>query len=198
MTRLARALNQVGVALDELSREWALIGGLAVSALTEPRFTRDIDLAVVVHDDGDAEALTRSLGAKGFELQSIVEQEAANRLAMVRLAVPGDDSEGIVVDLLFASSGIENELVAAARRVEVMSGVTAPLPAIGHMIALKLLSQDERRPQDSMDLHALVGAATDLQLDQARKAIALITARAFHRGRDLAAALDSAIRGNQQ
>ena len=41
--------------LDEAELRWALIGGLAVSARAEPRFTRDVDVCVVVPDDATAE-----------------------------------------------------------------------------------------------------------------------------------------------
>lgn len=40
---------------------FALVGGLAVSARTEPRFTRDADLAVALASDAEAEALIREL-----------------------------------------------------------------------------------------------------------------------------------------
>ena len=43
-------------ALREVTGHLALIGGLAVSARTEPRFTRDADLAVAVTSDAEAEA----------------------------------------------------------------------------------------------------------------------------------------------
>jgi hypothetical protein len=42
----------------------ALVGGLAVSARTEPRFTRDADLAVAVASDAEAESLIRALYAE--------------------------------------------------------------------------------------------------------------------------------------
>jgi hypothetical protein len=48
-----------------------------------------------------------------------VEQEAVERLATVRLTVV-DDVEGPVIDLLFASSGIEREVVAAAESLELL------------------------------------------------------------------------------
>lgn len=51
MTALESTIRLVADALRELDRRWALVGGLAVSARAEPRFTRDIDLAVVVEDD---------------------------------------------------------------------------------------------------------------------------------------------------
>lgn len=37
-------------ALEERGRDFALVGGLAVSVRTEPRFTRDIDLVVAIDE----------------------------------------------------------------------------------------------------------------------------------------------------
>lgn len=45
-TRLAEALVQLQADLLDIGARWALIGGLAVSGRTEPRTTRDIDVAV--------------------------------------------------------------------------------------------------------------------------------------------------------
>jgi hypothetical protein len=46
--RLFETLGQLLSRLDEHGTSTALLGGLAVSAWTEPRFTRDVDLAVAV------------------------------------------------------------------------------------------------------------------------------------------------------
>lgn len=45
---LKDVLRTVVSELDGAGSPWALVGGLAVSARLEPRFTRDIDLAVSV------------------------------------------------------------------------------------------------------------------------------------------------------
>jgi hypothetical protein len=50
-------LRRIVADLAATSHARALVGGLAVSVRTEPRFTRDADLAVAVTDDADAEAL---------------------------------------------------------------------------------------------------------------------------------------------
>lgn len=189
MKRLIDAVAGIAQALDRHDRQWVLIGGLAVSALTEPRFTRDVDLAVIVDSDRDAEALIRSLRADGYELLALVEQEAVDRLATVRLRAPTEDPAGVVVDLLFASSGIEAEIVRAAGRAVIFTGVEVPLPAIGHLIALKVLSESERRLKDRQDLIALIGAADERELERAREAVELITVRGFNRGRVLSVAL---------
>jgi hypothetical protein len=50
----------------------ALVGGFAVSAGAEPRFTRDIDVAVMVDDGADSEGLVRSLLADRHRLLASV------------------------------------------------------------------------------------------------------------------------------
>lgn len=93
---------------------------------------------------------------------------------------------GPVIDLLFASSGIEREVVAAAEVLELLPSLTMPVARTGHLIALKVLSRDDvARPQDLGDLRALLLVATQIELTRAREAIALIAARGYRRGRDV-------------
>ena len=61
---------------------------------------------------------------------------------------------------------------------------------VGHLLAMKLLSQDERRPLDGADLDVLLGVADHAELERLRQAVSLIEVRGYHRGRDLGAALD--------
>lgn len=178
--------------LDALGVDHALVGGFAVSIRCEPRFTRDIDLVVAVAGDDGAETVVKALAQDGYEVLATVEHEGAGRLATVRLALgPGDD----VIDLLFASSGIEPEIAVAAQRIEVLPGLVLPVARVGHLIALKLLATDERtRPQDAVDLRALVEVAEVGDLELARHAVGLIEDRGYQRGRNLAAALDDLVR----
>ena len=70
MTALATALRDICRILTELRVPFALIGGLAVSARSEPRFTRDIDLAVAVSANA-VDSLGRSLVARGLEIDAL-------------------------------------------------------------------------------------------------------------------------------
>lgn len=188
MNRLEESLRRVFSDLSDLNRPSALVGGLAVSARTEPRFTRDVDVAVAVRDDTDAEQLIHALQERGYRAFGLVEQAATSRLAAIRLekAVEANDQGGDVVDLLFASSGIESEIVTAADNVEILPGVRVPVATTGHLIALKVLSQDdEKRPLDRADLLALLGVATKDDLAAARAALALIEKRGYSRGKPL-------------
>ncbi len=191
MNRLQTALARLAEVLTELNRHWALVGGLAVSAQAEPRFTRDIDVAVAVADDADAERLVHALTLRGFSIRATIEQTRASRLATIRLGAPASPRRGIVVDLLFASSGIEDLIVAEAERLEVIPGLTVPVARIGHLLATKLLARDDTsRPQDAADLAMLLAESNEAERARAVAALTEITRRGFHRGRDLMAAWD--------
>jgi len=144
---------------------------------------------VIVDDDSDGEGLVRSLLADRYRVLASVEQEETGRLATVRLASPLSGGD-VVVDLLFASSGIEPEIVRAAEVTEIVPGLSLPIATAGHLMALKVLARDDQeRPQDLVDLRALRAVATSDDYRVARDAVRLISARGFDRGRDLIAGL---------
>jgi hypothetical protein len=119
---------------------------------------------------------------RGYALASLVEQDYVNRLATARLVRPKVGTSSAFIDLLFANSGIEQEVVLGADRLEVLPGVFLPVASIGHLIALKALAG---RHQDLTDLGYLISAASDADLDEARASAAVIQERGFNRGQDL-------------
>ena len=134
----------------------------------------------------------RELMRLGYSILGALEHTDTGRLATVRLQPPG--SSGAVVDLLFASSGIEPEVVDAAEPLEILPGTTVPVATVGDLLALKILARDdETRPQDAGDIRGLVRAAKPGDLERARRSVSLIAERGFDRGRDLATLLTSAI-----
>ena len=191
MTPLESVLRRIHADLIDARVSCALIGGLAVSARTEPRFTRDADLAVALAGDAAAETLILDLRARDYLIDAVVEQHAVGRLATVRLIV-SQVPQAPVVDLLFASSGIEAEVVAEAEPLDLLPKLRLGVARTGHLIALKVLSRDdETRPQDLVDLRALLRVATSVELARARRALTLIAARGYHRGRDLLTEMSS-------
>ena len=190
MSVLGEALAVVASVLNEADRSWVVVGALAVSARTEPRFTRDIDVAVAVADDADAEAVVRRFTDRRFDVFSVVEQEATKRLATARLsglARPGEAS--VIVDLLFASSGIEPEVAQRAEVLSVLPGIEVPVARTGHLLALKVLARSESRPQDASDIQALLKVLDVSERGLAFEAASLIVSRGFARGKDLPAEL---------
>lgn len=194
MTELVRSLKQIVSDLAESNTRWALVGGLAVSAHVEPRMTRDVDVAIAVSNDQQAETCVVSLLRRGYTMESAIEQTSTQRLATVRLRPAMSGEFGAIVDLLFASSGIEPEIVDRARDLEILPNLVAPIASVGDLIAMKLLSRDDAtRPNDANDLRALVLAASTDELDIAREAAALVRERGFHRDRDLVKLLNEAV-----
>lgn len=184
--RLADVLRDVAAILQANSVDFALVGGLAVSVRTEPRFTRDVDIAVAVANDREAEAVVAQLGPR-YEPVAVLEQETLERMAAVRLARAGLAAAGVVVDLLFASSGVEREVVDAAEPLEVFTGLLVPVARTGHLLALKLLARDERRPVDTVDLQMLLAVADGEDRATAEQLVNTIMRRGAGRGRDLPA-----------
>ncbi|MFN0089736.1 MAG: nucleotidyl transferase AbiEii/AbiGii toxin family protein [Acidimicrobiales bacterium] len=190
MIDLEAQLRRIDAELCAIGAAFAVVGGLAVSVRAEPRLTRDADLAVAVNSDDEAEAVIRALSVRGYRVVALVEQEATGRLATVRLG--HGPMDGVVVDLLFASCGIEREIVAAAEQVAVVSGFVLPVASVGHLIAMKLLARDDRaRPLDADDLRSLRAIAQHKDWTVASDAVALIVERGYARGRDLRTALEA-------
>jgi Nucleotidyl transferase AbiEii toxin, Type IV TA system len=186
MNAIARALRGF-LAVKPAGFDTALVGGIAVSARSEPRFTRDVDFAVAVAGDEDAERYVFQLQQLGYEVKTTIEQNAAGRLSTVRLIQRGRKP---LLDLLFATTGIEAEIVAASTPLEVVQGIVTNVAQVGHLIAMKLVARDDTyRPQDQLDLQALANVATATEWARAEAAIQLISERGYARGRDLSAAL---------
>ncbi len=191
VTTVEQQLRQATGDVAEVGARFAVVGGLAVSARAEPRMTRDADLAIAVRDDEEAERIVLAMQARGYSVLAVVEQNATGRLSTVRLV----SAASVVTDLLFASSGIEPEIVERATAISVVPGLILPVASVGDLIAMKLLARDDRhRPADADDLRALREVATDEDWSVARHSVALIELRGFARERDLVALLDSLIR----
>ena len=192
MASVESELRNAAADLNTIGARWALVGGLAIATRAEPRFTKDLDFAVAVENDGEAEDVIHRLRAHGYEPREVLEQDYVERLSGVRLARGGSD---VIVDLLFASSGIENEIVASADRLEILPRLTVPVATTAHLIAMKVLAG---RSQDLTDLGYLIAGASPTDLDNAREAAKLIQARRFNRERDVTADLEQLIAESRQ
>jgi len=187
--RLADDLQAAGAA-------YALVGGLAIGARTGPRFTRDVDLAISVTTDDEAEQVLGQLIQRGYRPQAEINQDRADRLATMRLVAPfdtgADPEEGNpIADIICATCGIEPELVAAATPVTIAPKLTLPTARIPYLIAMKVLSESDERLQDRLDLQALLAAAAEEDHAAVPPLLELITQRGYHRGKDLQATLET-------
>ena len=183
------ALARAAAVLEQHVVGFALVGGLAVSVRGEVRFTRDVDLAISVANDQAVERVVLEFSADGYTPRALVEQDAVGRIATVRLLGP----DGITVDLLAASSGIEPEVVASAGPIEVAPGLTVAVARAEELIALKVLALSDKRPQDGIDLDGLLRTNPSVALERVRELLDLVTARGFARSQDLRAKLEAVL-----
>jgi hypothetical protein len=178
---------------DELARRgrrFALVGGLAVSVRAEVRFTRDVDLVVLVANDSEAESLIYDLRSAGYSAVASVEHETQHRLSTIRLMSPSR----VKVDLLFASSGIENEIVDGATPVDLGTAGTVPVASAEELLAMKILSMTDARLQDRIDAQRLLQFTPALDVSRVRERLARITSRGYAREQDLEAKLSVVLR----
>ena len=99
-----------------------------------------------------------------------------------------------MVELLFASSGIEPDIVEEAEVLDFSDTLALPVAQIGHLIAMKILSHDvTRRPQDRLDLSNLLKRCSPEQLELAMVSVRKIRERGFHGGKELGRLLEASI-----
>jgi len=181
-----RALGEIAVQIQRRGQAFALVGGLATSIRGEVRFTRDVDVAIAVSTDEEVERLVRDLAPEGYAVLALVEHDTRGRLATVRLRSP----VGVVVDLLAASSGIEREVVERAEGIAIDGVGTVPVARAEELLALKVLSMTDKRPQDRIDAANLLTVNARIDLAVVRELLGRITARGYHREQDLTAKLE--------
>lgn len=179
---LEQAVAAIADDLAALGRRFALVGGLAVSVRAEVRFTRDVDLAVPVAHDPAAEALVLALRARGYRPVASVEHvETKRRLATARLL----SALGVKIDLLFASSGIEEEIALRASELDLPRIGKIAVARAEELLAMKILSMTDARLQDRIDAQQLLRHNPAIDLGAVRADLGLIRGRGFDRGQNL-------------
>src|ERR1035438_7034335 len=84
MTTAESMLRVAAADLAAVRARWALIGGCGVSVRAAPRFTQDVDFAVAVAGDAEAEAVVLALRSRGYQPGIVLEQTYVDRMSTVR------------------------------------------------------------------------------------------------------------------
>lgn len=200
---LGRILNRSANDLDRIGARYACIGGLAVGARTTLRFTQDADLTIAVDSDEHAETITGYLIKSGYQVAMELDHKPTGRMGVVRLISPEaigpyENDETPLLDLLILSTGIEHETVAHSQPIEILSGVTIPTATVPYLLAMKVLSESDRRLQDRIDLQNLIAVATQQDLDTVPGLLDLINERGFANGKDLHVVFDQFVNQHRE
>jgi hypothetical protein len=197
--QIEKLLKRVVCDLKDQNVSFALVGGLAYGSRAEPRFTRAIDFTIAVSNDSEAEEVTAGLIRSGYLPRVELANRHTGELATFRMqhtkafdGVPADESP--FIDLLFSHCGIEHEIVQDATDTEPIAGLPIPTATVPYLVAMKLLSESDRRLQDRIDLQNLIAVASPDDLATVPPLLTLITQRGFNNGKDLQSVFDAFLR----
>ena len=179
LRRVTNDLHQTGVA-------WCLVGGLGTSVYAEPRTTKDIDVVVSVPNEQQADNLKDLLVTKGYTNPQLLMHTIPTRRMGWRVFIPPSREASIPLDILVTACGIEKNIVASATTIEILPGLSLPVATLGHLIAMKVLSQNSfDRLQDRVDLLALLRNATEQDRIVVERSLKEMVDRGFASGRNL-------------
>lgn len=138
-----------------------IIGGVAVSLLARPRFTRDVD-ALVWLDEGKWEGFIGSGAGFGFipRLKDALAFARKARMLLLNHAPTGMD-----VDITFGALPFEQEVIKRKMLFEEKS-FSIPLATPEDLIIMKAVSH---RPVDLIDIESLLDAQPRLNLRRIRR-----------------------------
>lgn len=179
--KLAETLAEATALLKANGWPFAVVGGLAASVRGEVRFTRDVDLAVSVRGDEEAEQVVHTFVRSGWDVVATVEQDAQARMATARLR----GSTDVVCDLMFATTGIEAEVVAAAEPVTILSRLVVRTATAESLLAMKVLSATDKRARDLADIQAILVNSAPIDSALVEDLLRLIEERGYARGQGL-------------
>lgn len=126
-----------------------LIGGLAVSQLSRPRLTADIDVLTYLEEDDRIPELLESASEAGFSSR-IQDAEAFARQNRILLLI--HDQSRIPVDLSLGMLPFEREVIQRSRIIQA-GDLQLPIPSVEDLIILKAVAH---RSVDLLDIEALL------------------------------------------
>ena len=152
---LTAALTRVIASLARKGFDFALAGGLAYSALVEPRATVDIDLLILAGAD-DLPALQTALGSC-FDSVSPHKEVMAFAKARIWRALGITGHREFLVDFILADTEYHRVALARKQTVE-FQGSALPIVTIEDLLLLKALAS---RPQDLVDITNIQAAYSE-------------------------------------
>lgn len=157
---LAETLRDLVAWLESENIPQAIIGGVAVALLAQPRVTQDID-AVLWLDTTEVESFLQTGAAYGFVPRI---SDAADFARTRRVILLQHQPTGVTVDLSCGALPFENELIARARTLTIGS-LKLRVATPEDLIIMKAVAH---RPRDIADIEAILNIEQHLDLARVR------------------------------
>jgi hypothetical protein len=150
-----RALQNL---IDRFEGQGIIIGGVAVSLLSEPRYTADVD-AVIFLSIRDLPRLLSAANEEGFEPRIPNVKAAARASRVVLLRYRGTK---ITADISLGALPFEREAIERSRLLNI-GKTKLRIPSVEDLIVMKAIAH---RPKDLLDIQSLIDA--NPKLDRGR------------------------------
>lgn len=151
-------------AFDDAGVSAVVVGGVAVSLLGRPRFTRDIDALVDLDEARWPDLVEAAHRARIVpRIEDALPFARRSRVLLLR-----HTPSQIDIDVILGGLPFERATVAAAQPRSV-GDLTVRLPRVEDLMIMKAVAQ---RPQDLLDLEGLMAAHPDADLALVRRWVA--------------------------
>jgi hypothetical protein len=141
--------------------EFLIIGGIAVSLLTRPRTTQDIDVLSMV-DESQWENFLETGRRFGFEarMADVLSFARKNRVLLLR-----HTKSGVNIDISFGYLPFEEESI-KRKAFHTLGTLHSPLPTPEDLIIMKMVAH---RPQDMIDVKTILQTYPKLDRKRVQK-----------------------------
>lgn len=126
---------------------YVVIGGIALQRWGEPRFTRDVDVTILINPGEEEITLKKILSAFSPRIPDAMEFALKNRICLVR------NKEGCEIDVSLGIPGYEEEVMNRAVEYELNEGCVVRICSAEDLIIHKTLAG---RPQDLFDIESII------------------------------------------
>lgn len=148
MNELLKAARDLQTLLDSQGRQFCIIGGIALIRWGTPRFTRDVDIALLT-GFGREDEFTIPLLNAGYTGRVSDAAAFARRNRVLLVNAPN----GISIDISLAALPFEAQAIRRADMFEFIPGCSLRTCSAEDLIVLKLFAF---RPQDLADVQSVV------------------------------------------
>ncbi|MDM8550768.1 nucleotidyl transferase AbiEii/AbiGii toxin family protein [Desulfobacterales bacterium HSG2] len=149
---LTEHLKTILKVLQELDADHALAGGLAYSALVEPRATVDIDMLIMMQNNSMQNFF--QLLEKYFESLEVHEKPKQFHFVKIWRAVGFENDHDIILDFLLAESRFHRNVLERAIEVDFM-GMPVKIMTLEDLILFKKCANQPRDIADLTNIYAL-------------------------------------------
>jgi hypothetical protein len=147
MNQQFQAAQQISQFFTHEKIPYAIIGGIALQHWGEPRFTRDVDVTILVPTNDEEIILKKILAAFSPRISDALDFALKSRVCLVR------DQEGCEIDISLGIPGYEEQVINRAVEYNLGEAVFVKLCTAEDLIIHKEIAA---RPQDYADIESII------------------------------------------